>query len=676
MPQYELIPSNGVFSRRVLPALLCLNVLLLLFFLFFNYQLVFHSDSAVKNLLAQEIYETGQYFPRDWNYINSDLWVFYTHTFVLLLLPLIPNGFAAHALSDLISAALILGGSWCLAQVLGQGRPARLLSLILLSSGMSLILAEHIFGQAAYGSMYYMACYLLYSYWSLLQASGRRRWLWAGATFVLTALVFWANPQRALIYYGLPLITAAAALQLADWNTGGPRRLWPWVLVAAAGVLAGTGLHVQTTKGVNISSGLTAMNWLDFNGIQRNILGTLAGLLNLFDGLPRTQTKVVSGYGAYQVLRMLTALAMLVVLPYTLCKAVDPRQRGRLFVAAYTLAALGTTLLFTLTTTLADMSSPEGSVRYLVPPLLLMLVIMVGMLLEGKKLHAGMRMCGLAAVAVLSTSGVWAYLSPYTLSFGLPPSVTLPHDALRLGNFLADNKLYYGYASFWSAGKLSVLTEQRVRVRQIQMEHGMPMPMRMLSSNRWYRPEAWQGETFLLLKDSEVSSVNLALLSSQAGAPTRTLHFEGWTVIVFAGNLAKLAAWDREALAPVRYTIQPHTPHLVGKIRGEPAVLAAEPEEYGPLYFGPAGSVLKGSYRVSFDLEASGAAGQEYGTVDVVSQGGNAVHARQAIRQQGRHTLTLEFSTPGTIDPLELRVLKSGGSKLILHGVELRNARS
>lgn len=660
-----------------MPAILGINLLLLTFFLCFDYQIIFHSDSAVKNLLAQEIYETGRYFPRDWNYINNDLWVFYTQTFIVPLLRWMPNGFAVHAISDLVSATLILWSSWRVTALLGQSPTARLLSLAVISSGMSLIMAEHIFGQAAYGSMYYMACLLVCAYWSLLHAGGAARWGWAGATVALTVLVFWANPQRAIIYYGLPLLSAALALYGND-RLRAPRPAgaaapahWRWLLLFAGAVVIGVLLHKRTIAMVNNSSGLTVLHWLDFNGIVNNTLAAARGVLTLFDALPRPDSAVASLYGAYQVPRTLAGLALLVLLPWAAVKSIQPQHRGRLFFAVFTLTAGGLNLFITLTTTLADMTSPEGSARYLVPSLLAMLILLAGVIVDRRGLRPASRAIGLAALLALATSAPVAYLSPYLLYFGLPPAMSLPTDARRLTDFLEKQGLRYGYSPFWSAGKMTVLSEQRVRIRQIYFEHGLPVPMRVLSSNRWYRPEAWQGQSFLLLRDPDLKEINEEFLASHVGWPLRKLDFEDWHIWVFAGNIATLPAWDLDARSPGRSIIDSHTPHLIGKISGTPAELAAGPEEYGPLYFGPARGVNKGSYQVTFELETSGAQ-QDFGSVDVVADAGKLVLARQSIGAVGRQQLVLRFNTATAVAPLEFRVIKNPGGRLVMRGVTLQ----
>lgn len=678
---------DHVLNRRILPFVLGANLLMLLFFLAFNYQLMFHSDSAVKNLLAQEIWDTGEYFPHDWNYVNNDLWVFYTQTFILPLLRWFKNGFALHVVSDLVSATLILLASWWITGMLEQGRTARLVSMVLLTAGISLIFAEHVYGQAAYGSMYYMGCFLILSYWKMCHAQGRAALAWTAATMVLATLVFWANPQRALIYYGAPLLAAALALHGLDWyqarvaGAAGQARPWSWrwPLALALGMLLGSGLHAHIMRHVHNDAGVTLIHWLPFDGIVNNILQTTRGLLTIFDGLPRPETKVVSGYGVYSVLRLLAALATLALLPWSVLQSIQPRQRGRLYFAVFTLVSLLGNLLLVLTTTLANMNAPEGSGRYLVPTLLCMLLLLAGTICDGRHVRARTRAIAWFAIAVLGSSAPVAYIKSFDDFYRYPLSDTLAvAEHVRLAAFLEQNQLHYGYAPFWSAGTMTVLTQQRVKVRQVDFAYGLPVPMRALSSNRWYRPEAWNGPTFLMVQDTQFKVLDLEKLFALTGQPIRTLRFEKtWYIYEFADNLAtRLPAWDNELHRPRKIAISAHSPHLVGKfVAGpeQPPALVAEDNEYGPQLYGPAGGVAPGSYLASFDVQAIGQP-HDFGQVNVCVDAGTRVLAQQPITQAGRQTLTLRFATRTPLDPLELRVDKHPGGRLLVYGVQVVRA--
>ena len=59
-------------------------------------------------------------------------------------------------------------------------------------------------------------------------------------------------------------------------------------------------------------------------------------------------------------------------------------------------------------------------------------------------------------------------------------SIIIALDGLK--NFLLKNGLHYGYAKFWYAGVLSVLSDEKLLVRQVVFDQGLPKPDRWLSS--------------------------------------------------------------------------------------------------------------------------------------------------------------------------------------------------
>lgn len=683
MPMLQRLFTTGMLTKRWLPLFLCINIVMLGFYLAIDYQLVYHSDSAVKNLLAQEIVDTGRYFPTDWNYANNDLWVFNTHTFIIPLLAFMSNGYAAHLVSDLVSAALILHGTWLLTGLLEQSRLARLLGMLVISGGMSLTMAEHIYGQAAYGSIYYMGCYLLYAYWSLTQARGVRLPLWAAAAGLLTVLVFWSNPQRALLVYGLPLLAAGAAQYALEWRAAdaapgrkgiaAPRQLLALGLVVG-GVVAGVMLSKSTLAGVNNSAGLTVIRWLDFNGILGNLRAVIGGTLELLDGIPRNNSEVASAFGAYLALRALAALTLLLLLPWALVKALRPRPGPRQLVVVFAAASFGANLFIMLTTTLADMGSPSASVRYLVPSLMIMLLVLAGVLIDRRALSPLLRATGVGALVMLASAAPTSYLYPYNEFSTLPrQGLYLMTGDKVLVDYLKQQGLRYGYASFWNAGKLTVLGDGAVRIRQVEFDHGLPLPLRKLSSDRWYAPETWRGPTFLMLRDKELAQLDQPLLAGLAGQP-RVLRFQDVTVLVYSGNIAaSLPAWDLGMRRPLHYAMDARTLHQAGRV--EHGAMVAEAGETGALHFGPARTLGRGDYTVDFDVDIAAADGAgEFGMVDVVANGGRDVRARLSLSEPGKRRVTLRFHSGTALDKVEFRAFTSGRGRFALGGIDVVRA--
>lgn len=668
---------SGMLTKRLLPLLLCFNIALLAFYLLVGYQLVYHSDSAVKNLLAQEIYETGQLFPQDWNYVNHDLWVFNTHTFIVPLLPFLRNGMLAHAISDLVAAALTLYGTWLLTGLLEQSRMARLLGMLVISGGMSLIMAEHIFGQAAYGLLYFMACYLLVAYWSLTRAQGRRQWLlWGAATIILTMLTFWANPQRALLSYGLPLFAAAIVqhlLERREAQAAGRRadgRHAKAMAVVALGLVAGTALSFYTLSKVSNSPGLTLLNWLDFNGMLQNLLGIIKGTMILFDGLPNINDKVVSASGVYMALRMTGAALLVCMLPWALYRALQLQRGPRQLVVVFACVSFAVHLFMMVTTSLADMRAPEASVRYLVPSLLYMLLIIVGLMVDHDIARPVARYAAIGAIALLATSAPATYLYPFKEVRHMPHNgLSIDSSDQQLIAFMKQNGLLYGYATFWNANKITVLSDSITRVRPVSIEHGLPRPHRTLSSNRWYMPTAWQGETFLMLLDAELPHLNRAALDGYAGQP-RLLRFRDINFLVYPKNLAaSLPDWDVNVTQRQHYPMEDQSLHQIGALSA--GAMVAQPGEKGTLHFGPMRILAPGAYAVSFDLDAEGGTEGDFGRIDVSSGAGSKIHAEQNVTTAGKQRITLRFESAQTLSLVEFRAFSSGRGRLALSGIDL-----
>lgn len=321
------------------------------------------------------------------------------------------------------------------------------------------------------------------------------------------------------------------------------------------------------------------------------------------------------------------------------------------------------------------MGYAPGGVRYLVPSLLMMLLILIGVLIDRRALPPPLRAAGLAGVLLLASSAPTSYLYPYSSFLHLERrGMLLQTPDRQLSDFLQQQGLGYGYASFWNAGKLSVISGGAVRVRQVVIGGGLPQPARKLSSNRWYQPDYWRGASFLLLRDDELPTLNQQLLDSYAGAPRR-LRFQDYTILVYPANLAaKLPSWDLEVSQTIHYRMDAQSAHLIGKLEGEPnqpGALTAQAGEAGALHFGPGRELGVGDYTVGFDLDAGGDGDGDFGFVDVADGGGVTTLARRQLTDAGARRITLRFRAERPLKTVEFRVFSSGRGSLTLRGIDL-----
>ena len=613
----DRLDLDSVRARRLALALaiafLAINVAMLIWYLFIGYQSSFHSDAAAKVLLAREIVAARQYFPNDWNYVNGDLFVLFGHTFIVPLLAFLPAGYLVHALSGVVTSALVLSGIWFVSGLTEIARTRRLVIVAVAAAGISGFMAENLYGQASYGVIIYSACYILFFAYRYLRVVGKARTYWAIALVCALALVFWANPQRALITYGLPLLAAVL------WYRGGlivaceperrkaVRRL---VVMVLAGIVFGGILHAVVLLTVNNVPGAGAARWLPYDMMLRNAGLVPEEFLATFGGLPTAGLSIVDKVGMYGACRLLVVLGILALVPLSLVAALRWRRSGLGFIAVFALTAFLAALFLQVTTTVADMSDPIQAGRYLVPSLCLLLVVVLAMPIQWRRtpVIAGV----LLAVAVgLVTSGYPTFVMSTVssdIAWGMPGQHHA--DANGLKDFLLTNDLHYGYASYWNAGVLSVLSSEKVLVRQVEIVGGVPVPMRHLSSERWYRPSAWTGETFLLVTGEEAAKLDWELLASWQVVPLRELAYENFKVFVFPGNIASdLPGWGEPLSSPVTYPATSRSLHQVGRFdaryAGDGPALVAGQREVGALHYGPFIRLEPGRYAVTFRVLAA-----------------------------------------------------------------------
>lgn len=676
-----LIGQAARTGRTLLPLLFLFSVVALVYYLFKGYLPEFHSDSAVKNLLAEEVLRQGSYFPSDWNYVNGDLWVVFGQAFIIPLLPFLPNGFALHGVSGLVSAVILLSSLWWASSMLIASRWMRLLVITIFAGGVHWVMAEHLFGQVSYGNVLFLCALTLCSGWRLLESQGTRRLLgWSVVFVVLNVLTFWGNPQRAAAYDFLPMAAGVGAWlwgrpDLLVWKPGARRwagspLLYRAVLLmglmAVAGVI-GTLLHGHAVAGVNNAEGAGSARYLSFDGFLTNLKFTVMGILGTFGALPHEGMRVMSAAGAYQAARFLSLLVFLGLLPLvagTLLRAVSPSAR---MFAGFTFSGLLVFLFLQVTTTTPDMSGPIISARYLVP----FLVLAVVALAAYAEQRGVRRLGGVAAWGVLLMLA--SSLIDPTNSFariyrGMPAS---PH--LAQAAELERRGLSYGYASFWNANVISVISEGKVRVRPVLLQDGLPSPHRHLSSNQWFRPSAWNGKTFLMLSPDELKGLDRARLEHAVGVPVETFKIGDMDVLVFAGNIAaRLQGWDmaRSRSYSLALPIGAQSRHEIGQLVEDQgrAVLQSEAGQVGFLHFGPYLFLPEGNYQLTVELLSGSAA--DGGRVEVVADEGRRVLATAPI-PSGASTLVMPVANAQDTDLVEVRVFSNGTGTLELRGLAL-----
>ncbi|MCK9467343.1 MAG: hypothetical protein M0P94_03365 [Candidatus Absconditabacterales bacterium] len=75
-----------------------------------------------------------------------------------------------------------------------------------------------------------------------------------------------------------------------------------------------------------------------------------------------------------------------------------------------------------------------------------------------------------------------------------------------LAEYLLQKNVKYGYSTYWNAGVLTVLSDFKTQINAINLVNNDIEPFYHLSFKKWYSPEFYQGDSVLILQNSEKMS--------------------------------------------------------------------------------------------------------------------------------------------------------------------------
>jgi len=413
---------------------------------FAHFRQLVHSDAAAALLMAKSALETPALVPTRWYWGNGDVWLFGAP---LAALPVAALGIGVHALriTDLAGFALELAVLYWIFRRLG-GKPwVAALAASFAMLGISRLHLVFVYVELAYGWIATQQLLVVATLALLVGGStARRRWIWP---LVIAFLVAACNPVRFLVFVLAPVLAAA----LWPWRGSTLRSrvegVWPIVAVwGAAFVLYKFGYPQWLT--FSPEAGHNRFEVRSASGIAENVRLLAQGLSFLCGDPERMGWAVYPG-----VLFVLGAFGIVTV------HAFSSRDRTPLrFVALAQVVQVGVLLV---PLALGNLMLNPLSARYLIPSTLPMIGLAV-----------------LVATARWSPGWPrrlfdgWLVLGPVlgALSFFRMQGASLEAanaqwsnraGHLAVADALAARGLRHGFASYWNASLVTLLSEGRTR---------------------------------------------------------------------------------------------------------------------------------------------------------------------------------------------------------------------
>jgi len=513
----------------------------------------FGSDDAVLNVLAGAGYEQGRLIvPRGWVTANSDIIFPSAALMMRAMLPWLPNGFTVHAIAACaLTIVLLIALAWGLVAS-GRSTLATTFVVTILATGLSQGVLLMTFTQTTYfwwPFEFLTSALIIQSYYRYTGTARKlSRPVLAGLLFAVNATIAMTNPMRVLIMVVVPLLVfnrfaSAGSADVAQDSRASRilRAVGPWttleINLALAVSIGAVGYywtlyslavlrpeHATFLRLANAAGWLEhlkifAAGWFDYMG------GTIDGYAN----------NVLSAWVHVGYASLALALSAVPLLELRRWPApMEPARRA--MIAAFFASFLP---VFTMYILFDPLAQNYLTTRYFSVSVIILIVLC------GWRVHDWLNRGGRARLGLLLlATGCLALTTGYRLipfEAGIPTpkssSVMLLADALRREG------LVWGYATYWNANSVSVLSDSLVRVSPIQLTTERLMPYPVMIEKRWYNPNEHVGQSFLALTDDDLDPKKRALLTMRLGSPVREFSVSAYHVMVYDRNIS--AAFDK-----------------------------------------------------------------------------------------------------------------------------------
>lgn len=646
------------FKLCFLYSMLCFtivaNVSMLVFYFNTTSLAYFNSDAASNLILADEMLKSSELIVSDWIYNNKDVFIFNYQLIATGFLKIFGLGYIAHVYASAVFAFLLLALLFAVVWGLSHSLLVGFIVVAIFSSGISSpFIAQLLFDWGgAYGSWFILtlvawAALLAIHKCSCKPVSGNF-YLYSSILGVAVLVASVSNTSKALLY----VVAPAFILEVLNmWMCKDKRNIlrctFAIFLIAVAfymgwsiNSLANSSDSILTNPRVYDQSTLVGHLGNIFNGYlylfgyptiaaaQPNLLISGAEGVKSFDGL-------------YLFCRSVLSISF-IGLP--VLYALEVKRYWKLNVLllfpaiSFILALSVHIVLFRYPN-----NSDPGSIRYIFVPLMLIFVSLLS--LRGRQIHSFVLrhpVCSILFSITLVLISYMNYVRPAHLNSGISSA------PIELSKCLERNGVHYGYADFWSASSVTVLTGSKVTVRPIVFSGNKIEKMPFLVSKKWYSSDG-HTEFFVIFPDQYLAQITdggdlIAKSSRNFACQSNVVYVFDWSKInIFDNSLIKI----KLPIDLNRNLVDYETNELI-KFNGSGA---------GYVVYGNYVTAEKGRYRLSYFAKGEKGASLSCGYVDIVSDLGTKVFGKYEFNKV-RTSNVVEI--PNDTSSLEFRVYSTG----------------
>ncbi len=523
--------------------LLAATVLLVGYYTLFPSRGYFHSDTADSIMWAVASNESGSLFNQDFTY--ACLLPFSTTLIMTALIPLTGVTMLTHVVSMFIFFVLFtvslvwmlrsMGWSWNYVSV------TVFTTLLICSSSEKL--REIFWGHSIYYSLgvffIFVGLSLLFRYMDKVEAyrtaapEGRAA-LKRSIIITMVLLLVWflltgMDQIASISIFALP---AMAAVFTERWLDGQhklfTKRTLPALLIfviMGAGMVGGYFLTTALSQGITAGYETAYSTYSAMDTWDDNLLGFPTAWFSLLGASMADGEALMSAKSIGDLLRVITGVVLLVLPTVALC--CYPKIRDR------KLHILILTYWFMLMIVMMGyiMGKLSAANWRLSPIVAVAAVVSVAFLRWAAGQVQMQRVISLMMIPVFAI----CVLSAVDI-VKMKPDNTDRSELYTLSEVLESRGLTYGYANFWHANGMTIVSDSKVKCRSVNISETGCDPYYYQGCRSWYRTQPGQQKYFLLLSAGERTMLE------NSGSPLATTYAEdinvnGFTIWVYGENL-------------------------------------------------------------------------------------------------------------------------------------------
>ena len=501
---------------------------LTLIYIFTNFTIGFHSDSAAANILAREQQLTGEYFPHTWN-LSTGVTIISLNNIINLFSHLTSNQVTLRSLAVAFYSILLIFAIVLYSKKIIKSNFFTLFFCLFLSN-TSRMVQDMTFAQAAYLTSLLdniISIFLLTA--SLdenLKIRNKKCFFLLNIYTAYLAMYGTIN----FAYQIIPLFGCIFFYIFIENDTIGhnilkkrlinsAKIIIPLILVSAVGV-------VIYNKIVIITDFSSEAN-ITYPEGDRLIDGTFYLILRAIGYRTGVELFTVQG-----IMNFVVVCVFLICL--TACVNLIKRYKNQSFAVKLLINYSITIFALFIYFDIFVYSSVDIYDRYFYKPLVFIWI------LASYCIYSKLQENANVVNVLVTAAAISAFSFPYMLS-ELPTTIHFSQQKetqMGLVNFLKSNGLEYGYATFWNAGSNMVLSDFQIQIGGITLNSPI-QPYRWLSSNTVYEPDSFSGPTFLLLSDEENKYCEEKKLLRRYGMPANVLDYNEYTIYVYPYNISE-----------------------------------------------------------------------------------------------------------------------------------------